>query len=376
MESGIRNIALRHLYLYNFKNYKELDIHFNSGVVCFTGNNGSGKTNLLDAIHYLSFTKSFFNSLDSQNVYRDEDQCSITGEFERDTNPEHIVCAIRKGQRKIVKRNNKDYDRLSEHIGLIPSVIVTPYDIELIWEGSEERRKFIDSSISQYSRSYLDNLVAYNNALAQRNNLLKTFGQKGGYNPEFLEPWDYQLAAKGTMIFEERKQFIQELKPVFFSIYNTISSGKEAPEIKFDSDLFNADFESLLLRNREKDRMLERTTVGIHKDDLDFSLNGLSLKKFASQGQQKSFLIALKLAQFDFIRRHQQVNPILMLDDLFDKVDESRVLKILEWLRDNDSGQIFITDTHHNRVGELLARLHMPHEIWGVVDGTLEKLSV
>jgi len=292
----MKNIRLERLTLYNFKNYSEAELVFKNNVVCFTGNNGSGKTNLLDAIHYLSSCRSFFNTIDSQNIQNGHEQASITGEFVRDDIPEQIICAIRKNQRKVFKRNFKEYDKLAEHIGLLPVVIITPYDIELIWEGSEVRRKFLDATISLQSKPYLEALMAYNHAMLQRNNLLKSFGQRGGYNYELLEPWDYILVEHGTFIFEERKKFLAEFIEDFKTVYQTICNGKEQTDITYESELHNRPLDKLLNDSREKDRILERTTCGIHKDDLSFTINGLPIKKFASQGQQKSFLFALKFA--------------------------------------------------------------------------------
>jgi DNA replication and repair protein RecF len=369
----MKDILLERLSLYNFKNYTEASLHFQNKVVCFAGNNGSGKTNLLDAIHYLCVCKSFFNTADSQNITTGQDQASITGEFEKDSMPENIVCALRKGQRKVFKRNFKEYDKLADHIGLLPAVIITPYDIELIWEGSEVRRKFLDATISQQSRPYLDALVAYNHALLQRNNLLKSFGAKGGYNTDILEPWDMQLIHYGTLLYDERKKFLVQFAEQFNNVYQTICEGKEETAITYESDLHNAPMEALLKQNQDKDRILERTSAGIHKDELSFTIGGLPLKKFASQGQQKSFLFALKFAQYNCIRAHQGINPVLMLDDLLDKIDEGRLMQILRWLKDNDTGQIFITDTHLERIPELLSKLDIPHEVWKIEKGTTER---
>ncbi len=371
----MQKIFLDRLALYNFKNYEEAELNFSSPVVCFLGNNGSGKTNLLDAIYYLSFTKSFFNPADTQNITSGHDQGSITGEFKRGDMPELVSCGIRKNHRKVMKRNFKEYEKLAEHIGLLPAVIVTPYDIELIWEGSEERRRFIDTTISQYSKTYLDQLLQYNHVLAQRNNLLKSFAMRGGFSADVLEPWDYQLADKAQFIHTQRELFLKEFIPTFTEIYEIISSGKEQPQLVYESELNTRNMMDMLAASQEKDRILERTTCGIHKDDLDFQLNGFSLKKYASQGQQKSFLFALKLAQYALLRNHTGTSPILMLDDLFDKVDEQRVHQILLWLKENNVGQVFITDTHTERIPAILQRMHMPHEVWHVDGGKAIKNS-
>lgn len=369
----MKELYLQHLSLYNFKNYDEAVLDFTKQVVCFVGDNGSGKTNLLDAIHYLSTCKSFFNPIDSQNIRLESDQCSITGEFRRDGHQEQIICTLRKNQRKVMKRNFKEYERLAEHIGLLPAVIVTPYDIELIWEGSEVRRKFLDATISSLSRSYLDQLVAYNHALLQRNNLLKSFGKSGKFNTEALEPWNYQLIEKGTFIYNERKKFIAEFTEEFAEVYSMISGGAEVTGINYESDLNDTDFETLLAKNADRDRILERTSAGVHRDDLDFTILNHPLKKYGSQGQQKSFLFALKLAQYQFLRHHQTMNPIIMLDDLFDKIDERRMNHILDWLAKNDVGQIFITDTHVTRIPEILGSRNLSYEVWEVNRGVVRK---
>lgn len=367
-EDGLLNneLALKRLSLYCFKNYEELNLEFNSSIICILGDNGLGKTNILDAIYYLAFCKSYFNSIDSQNIKNGFDQGSIAGEFDRLGQPETVHCAIRKAQKKIFKRNHKEYDRLSEHIGLLPAVIITPYDIELILDGSEVRRKFIDSTISQYSHPYLDHLVQYNQALTQRNNLLKQWGKNGGYSADVIEPWNMRLVFHGEAIHEERKKFIEEFSPIFQTVYQAISGGKEEVTLHFDNDLDNQRFEDLLLKNIDRDRMLERTNNGPHKDDLDFIMNGFPLKKFASQGQQKSFLISLKLAQYLILRQHNDTTPILLLDDLYDKVDESRVSNLLNWLIQHHPGQIFITDTHPNRIPEILTKLNSAFQVISV----------
>ncbi|MFN0032261.1 MAG: DNA replication/repair protein RecF [Flavobacteriales bacterium] len=373
MEQG-KNITLQRLLLYNFKNYEEAELVFETErIVCLLGHNGSGKTNLLDAIHYLCFTKSFFNPADSQNITSGHEQGSIAGEFDKDGHHEHIQIALRKSQRKVMKRNFKEYDRLSEHIGLLPAVMLTPYDIALVWEGSEERRRFIDSAISQYSHAYLEHLVQYNHALLQRNNLLKTFSARGGYHPTLLEPWDAHLIHHGSHLHSQRAAFLQSFVLVFKQVYDTISGGKELPDLLYASELNEKNFETLLLESADKDRVLERTTQGIHKDDLDFVLDGRTLKKYASQGQQKSYLIALKLAQLEWMKHNASLAPILLLDDVFDKVDEQRVKQMMHWLIENHSGQVFITDTHPERMPALLNELGAGHDVWQVSDGKVEQ---
>jgi DNA replication and repair protein RecF len=367
-------ITLQKLSVYQFKNYDECSIELSDKVNCFLGNNGSGKTNLLDAIHYLSTCKSYFNATDSQNIQFDADQFALTGEFFRNGNSEQIICSVRRNQRKVFKRNFKEYDKLSEHIGLLPCVIVTPYDIELIWDGSEVRRKFLDSTLAQLSRPYLDDLIAYNHALLQRNTVLKTYAKQAHFPEDFLEIWDAQLIDRANQIHEARKTFLQNFSSVFQRVYREISGGREEVSFHFDSELNQTDMQQLLKNNARRDRQLERTSSGIHRDDIDFLIEGNPLKKFASQGQQKSFLFALKFAQYLFIRESAGVSPILLLDDFFDKIDESRVANIIGWLARNEIGQMFITDTSLERLPDLLRKSELNFRAWKTEHGKLESL--
>lgn len=363
------DLILEQIQLYNFKNYETLKLTFRSPMVCFTGHNGSGKTNVLDAIYYLSTTKSFISSLDTHAVRQDHEQASITGEYLRAGLQEQIILGLRKAQKKTIKRNFKEYERLADHIGLLPVIVISPYDIILIWEGSEERRKFLDVCISQHDSKYLHHLLSYNHALQQRNNVLKMFGSRGQYNAEFLEPWDYQLLEHGQAIFEKRKQFIASFQQDFEKVYHTIAGESEVPGLTYESELHHQHFAQLLAQSKEKDRALERTTTGIHRDDLLFTINGLPIKKMASQGQQKSFLIAVKLAQYLYIAKNQGVKPILLLDDLFDKIDELRARRILEWVQLSVEGQVFMTDTHAERIPGILTALSIPHQHIQIKDG-------
>lgn len=358
----LRKLFLEQIQLYNFKNYETLKLAFRSRIVCFTGDNGSGKTNVLDAIYYLSTTKSFISSIDTHSVRQDCDQASITGEYVREETPEQIILSLRKGLKKTVKRNFKEYDRLADHIGVLPIVVISPYDIVLIWEGSEERRKFLDVCVSQHDARYLHHVLNYNHALQQRNNLLKMFGSKGMYNAEMLEPWDYQLLEHGQIIFEKRKEFIAQFNEAFAEVYREISGGHELPGLTYESELHELSMRQLLTQNKDKDRMMERTGSGIHRDDLHFTINGLPIKKMASQGQQKSFLIAIKLAQYLYMAKMQPIAPLLLLDDLFDKIDESRARRILLWAQEHVQGQIFMTDTHRERIPGILSGLGIAHQ--------------
>jgi DNA replication and repair protein RecF len=365
------DLHLHRLMLYQFKNYEEVNLEFTERVVCFLGANGSGKTNLLDAIVYLCTCKSYFNPVDSQNIAFNQQQFAITGEFSRGQQPEHIVCAVKRNQRKVFKRNHKEYDRLLEHIGLLPCIIITPYDIELIWEGSEVRRRLLDSTISQMSKPYLEELVAYNHALLQRNTVLKTYSGHTHFPEEFIELWDMQLAQRGAFIHDARKTFLSGFTTLFNRVYQQLCGGAEAVSLVYESELQGTTMEDLLNINRRRDRQMERTTAGIHRDDLLFLIDGHPLKKFASQGQQKTFLFALKFAQYLMLREHLQINPILMLDDFFDKMDEARVSNMLSWIEKQEVGQIFITDTGLQRVPEMLKARGMRFEAWEVNRGKL-----
>jgi DNA replication and repair protein RecF len=341
---------LKSLSLVNFKNYQEFSGSFSPKINCFVGSNGSGKTNVLDAIHYLSFCKSYFNAIDSQNIRNNESFFVIQGAFEKHGDEEVVYCGVKRNQKKIFKRNGKEYQKLSEHIGLFPLVMISPNDNELIWGVSEIRRKFIDSIISQYDKVYLESLISYQNAVKQRNSLLKHFSRTQSTDSSLLDIWDEQLVIYGTTIVNKRNEFLKTFIPLFNKYYSIISEEKEEVLLTYESSLDGRDFKTALLSSLSKDRVLEYTTVGPHKDDLDFQLNGFSLKKFASQGQQKSYLLALKLAQFQYIRERKNIKPLLLLDDVYDKLDENRFNKLLELVRGNDFGQVFITDTHAERM--------------------------
>ncbi|MGI8893804.1 MAG: DNA replication/repair protein RecF, partial [Bacteroidia bacterium] len=341
---------LTRLTLFNFKNYTEAELEFSSGVNCFSGNNGSGKTNLLDAIHYLGLCKSYFNPIDTQNIKYDQNFFVIQGSLLHKGNENQVYCGMKRNQKKKFSFNKTEYSRLSDHIGLVPVVMISPTDHELITGGSEERRRLIDSMISQYNKLYLDDLISYNKALSQRNSLLKHFDRNGKFDYTSLEIWDEQLVSFGYRIHSERVNFIKEFLPLFADFFEYISGGSELVEIEYSSQLNSNPFSELLKQNREKDRIVQFTTTGIHKDDLEMKIHNYPIKKFGSQGQQKSFLIALKLAQFQFFSMKKGVKPILLLDDIFDKLDEQRVTKLMELVSQDNFSQIFITDTHSERV--------------------------
>lgn len=365
---------LKKLSLLNFKNYADAQLEFCSHVNCLTGNNGEGKTNVLDAIHYLSFCKSFFNPIDSQNILHDAPFFLIQGLFSIDSAEEEIYCGLKRNQKKQFKRNKKEYQRLAEHIGLLPLVMISPADSELITEGSENRRRFIDSVIAQFDKNYLDTLIHYNKVLSHRNALLKQFSDSGKFDKESLEIWDVQLIDYGTKVYEIRKQFINEFIPIFQKYYQLISGGKEQVGVIYDSHLNELSFSDALEKALKRDRATEYTTVGIHKDDLEFSINNHSLKKFASQGQQKSFLIALKLAQFDFIKNIKKITPILLLDDIYDKLDDLRVKQLMELVSTDNFGQLFITDTHPTRLADLFKTSEIEFKLFKINNGSVESV--
>jgi DNA replication and repair protein RecF len=363
---------LQQLSVINFKNYTEAELNFSEGVNAFTGNNGAGKTNLLDAIHYLSLCKSYFNPIDSQQIKQGADFFIINGTFNKNESKEAIACGVKRNQKKQFKRNKKDYQRLADHIGLFPLVMVSPYDISIIIEGSEERRKFIDNVISQTDNHYLDELIVYNKVLINRNALLKRIADTGRYDPELLAVFDEQLIASGSRIFEKRKAFMENFTVIFNKHYQFLSEDAEQVDLVYESQLLQDNFASLLKKSTERDRALERTTTGIHKDELQFAIHGMPMKKFGSQGQQKSFLIALKLAQYSFLYQQKGFKPLLLLDDIFDKLDDNRVTKLMQMVSNNDFGQVFITDTSAGKVENIFSSIGVELKLFKVTGGEID----
>lgn len=362
---------LQQLSFINFKNYAEAEISLAEGVNAFVGNNGAGKTNLLDAVHYLSLCKSYFNPIDTQQIKQGADFFMINGVFQKNGNKEVVACGVKRNQKKQFKRNKKDYQRLADHIGLLPLVMISPYDISIIIEGSEERRKFIDNVISQTDHQYLDELIGYNKVLTNRNALLKQIADTGRYDPELLAVFDEQLIASGARIFEKRRVFMEVFTPIFNQHYQFISDDAEQVELSYESQLLNESFATLLKKSMERDRVLERTTMGIHKDDLQFNIHSMPMKKFGSQGQQKSFLIALKLAQYTFLTQKNGFKPLLLLDDIFDKLDDNRVTKLMQMVSNNDFGQVFITDTSSTRVQGIFEKINVGVKLFKVTEGNI-----
>jgi len=366
---------IQNLSLLNFKNFEEAEMEFSSGLNCFIGNNGAGKTNLMDAIYYLSFCKSFLNATDTLNIRYGQEFFVIQGKYQRMEQEENIYCGLKNGQKKNFKRNKKDYKKLSEHIGLLPLIIITPSDIDLIMGGSEERRRFLDSLISQYDQVYLDHLIRYNRALLQRNKLLKQFASDRFFSEESLEVWSDQLIHYGVLIHQKRVEYLNRLQPVFQQYYELISSGKEQIGMVHESQLYDNDFGSLLKSAIPKDRAMQFTTVGIHKDDILFNLGDYPIKKTGSQGQKKTYLVALKLAQYDFIKGLSGITPILLLDDIFDKLDKNRVEQIVKLVADDHFGQIFITDTNREHLDQMIRETDADYKIFQVVDGTVNEVK-
>lgn len=357
-------MILEKLSLLNYKNFDAETFQFDPKINCLVGNNGVGKTNVLDAIYHLSFGKSYFNPITIQNMRHGTDFFVIEGNYIKNDETEKMVVSAKKGQRKIIKRNGKVYEKLSEHIGFLPLVIISPADQDLIIEGSETRRRFIDSVISQRDPEYLQNLINYNRVLSQRNALLKYFAANHTFNKDNLEVYDEQLHQYGTPIFEKRVAFTEEFAPIFLRRYASISSGNEELGFVYQSQMMEEELSVLLKENLNRDRANQYTNFGIHKDDLSFEIDGHPIKRFGSQGQQKSYLIALKLAQFDFIKNHLKDNPILLLDDIFDKLDEQRVEHLITLVEKDNFGQIFISDTHAERTEEVIKKVHQSYKMF------------
>jgi DNA replication and repair protein RecF len=364
---------LQKLSLVNFKNYEQAELTFSAKINCFVGNNGVGKTNLLDAIYYLSLCKSYFNNIDSQNIRHGQDFFVIQGNYSINNIEEEIYCGFKRSSRKVFKRNKKEYDRLADHIGFIPAVIITPSDNSLISEGSEERRKLVDSIISQYDKLYLDDIIQYNRILLQRNKILKEFADSGHFDAEMLDVYSDQLSLLGDRIFLKRQDFINQFIPVFQKYYQLIAGENEHVELIYQSQLLEKKLRQLLSENQNKDRILEYTSVGIHKDDLNMLLGNHPVKKVASQGQQKTYVVALKLAEFDFIEKISGTKPLLLLDDIFDKFDPGRVKQIIHLASDEHFGQIFITDTEILRIKKVLKEISYDHSIFIVEEGEISQ---
>lgn len=363
---------LKRISILNYKNLEQVELAFSHKMNCIIGKNGMGKTNLMDAVYYLSFCKSSTNPIDSQNIRHEQDFFVIQGFYETDDGePEEVYCGLKRRQKKQFKRNKKEYTRLSDHIGLIPLVMVSPADSLLIAGGSEERRRFMDVVISQFDREYLDALIRYNKALAQRNTLLKSEAE-----PEdaLMEVWEEMMASAGEMVYRKRLAFIEEFIPIFQSYYSYISQDREQVSLTYQSHVAEGDLLALLRESRQRDRIMGYSLKGVHKDDLVMLLGDFPIKREGSQGQNKTYLIALKLAQFEFLKRTgSRTTPLVLLDDIFDKLDASRVEQIVKLVAGDNFGQIFITDTNRDHLDKILRKIEGDYKLFEVDNGEVSE---
>ena len=353
-------MRLQQLHLLHFRNHKSLDLAFGQQINCLLGPNGSGKTNVLDAIFYLCHTKSYLHANDALNIEHGEEEMFLRGQFERHDAREVVSCGVRKGVKKVFRLEDKPYERIADHVGRFPAVMIAPDDAALIHDGSERRRKWMDAVISSFDRRYLDNLMDYNRCLSQRNALLRYFAENRTWEESLLDPWDDRMATLGADIRSKRAAFLDDFTPRFAAIHADLANGLDEVGVA-DRTQLEADGRFILDQfrsTRDEDRRLRRTTRGVHKDDVDFLLQGRLLRKFGSQGQQKSFLVALKLAQFDFLGKRSGVQPIMLLDDIFDKLDAERVTHLIELVNTHHFGQIFLTDTDRQRTAAILQRIN------------------
>ena len=363
-------MILEKLSIINYKNIAAATLELSPKINCLIGQNGVGKTNVLDAIYFLSFCHSASTPIDSQVIRHGEEFFMLEGSYDEDL---HIIAAMKKGAKKHFKRNKKEYKRLSEHIGLIPIVVVAPSDTLLIEGGSEERRRLMDMVISQYDRSYIDAMNRYNKALQQRNALLKLEEEPDN---DVISLFEEQMAMEGEKIYQRRKTFIEELTPIFQRIHETISENREQVSLTYLSHCQRGPLQEIIQRDRFKDRAVGYSLHGIHRDDLEFSLSGHPMKREGSQGQNKTFVIALKLAQFDFLKRtNSKTTPLLLLDDIFDKLDARRVEQIVKLVGSEEFGQIFITDTNRDHLDRILASSEHDYKIFYVDNGEINSKS-
>jgi len=362
-------MILKHISILNYKNLEQVELDFSLKLNCFFGLNGMGKTNLLDAVYYLSFCKSAGNPIDSQNIRHDQEFFMIQGFYESaDGSPEEIYCGQKRHQKKQFKRNKKEYNRLSDHIGFLPLVMVSPSDSELIAGGSEERRRFMDVVISQYDKEYLDALIRYNKALQQRNSLLKS---ELPVDEELFLVWEEMMAVTGEIVYRKRESFIEEFIPIFQSFYSFISQDQERVGLSYSSHAQGDSLLNVFRNTRPKDKIMGYSLRGIHKDELAMSLGDFAIKREGSQGQNKTYLIALKLAQFDFLKRTGNKTPLLLLDDIFDKLDASRVEQIVKLVAGDNFGQIFITDTNREHLDKILKKMDSDYKMFEVNNGNI-----
>ena len=366
-------MILKRISILNYKNLEQVELSFSPKLNCFFGQNGMGKTNLLDAVYFLSFCKSAGNPIDSQNICHDADFFVIQGFYEAaDGTPEEIYCGMKRRQKKQFKRNKKEYTRLSDHIGFLPLVMVSPADSELIAGGSDERRRFMDVVISQYDKEYLDALIRYNKALVQRNTLLKS---EQPMEEELFLVWEEMMAQAGEVVFRKREAFIREFIPIFQSFYSFISQDREKVGLSYDSHARDASLLEVLKESRARDQIMGYSLRGVHKDELNMLLGDFPIKREGSQGQNKTYLVALKLAQFDFLKRTGTTVPLLLLDDIFDKLDASRVEQIIKLVAGDSFGQIFITDTNREHLDRILHKVGSDYKMFRVEQGTVAEMK-
>ncbi len=365
-------MQLEKIRLINFKNYEDLKLDFDPKMNCLVGLNGMGKTNVLDAIYYCCMSKSHFAIQDAHIIRHEESFFRLEANFKNEDKKSKIVVKLQSKKPKVFELNDAPYEKLIDHIGRYPIVMISPDDTQLATEGSEARRKLIDNTLSQLSPDYLMALITYNGIVKQRNAALKLMYQQHNYNATLINIYNEQLLEPAQKIHEARKQFLTQLNPIFIEFYKTISGNQEQVEMEFVSDMLNESLENLFLKNTEKDRILQRTSEGPHRDDIQFSINGQLLKRFASQGQLKSFILALKLAQYELLRLQKGIVPILLLDDIFDKLDPNRVAFLLDLLLTPNIGQVFISDTHTDRIANILSSKNQSYKVFEIENGNLK----
>ena len=345
---------LEKLNLMYFKSYEEINFEFCERVNCLVGENGSGKTNLLDAIYFLALTKSAFYNQDALSINHSADFFLLDGVFHRDDRVNHITCGLQRGQRKVLTSDKKAYERISDHIGQFPVVLIAPDDTDIVREGSEERRRFFDGVLSQLNPGYLADFLHYNKLLSQRNSLLKIFAERNYLDEDMLETYNEPFIRLAVRLYTHRKHFMELFLPLFKKYYAFLSNDREEVEIIYESEVAAGDFPREFRKNQSRDLHAQRTGKGVHKDDYIFEINGITLRKFGSQGQQKSFVIALKLAQYELLATEKQTQPLLLLDDIFDKLDDRRIQRLIELIDDGSLGQVFITDARPERSHRIL----------------------
>jgi DNA replication and repair protein RecF len=356
-------LRIKQISLVQFKNYAQADFHFHQRIVGICGNNGVGKTNLLDALYYLCFTKSYFSRSDQSNVLKGADGFRIAGEFDNDGKTTSVTCVLRANGKKEFQADGLPYEKFSHHIGRFPCVIIAPDDIQIVTGTSEERRRFMDALLSQLDPAYLQNLIDYNRILQQRNGFLRSLPDRQLTDKHLLEVYDHQLIASGNLVFGRRRSFLLELLPLASRFYTSIAGAEEPLALAYDSALLHTPLDRLLRQGLEKDLFLQRTGSGIHRDDIDIRFAGLPFRSMASQGQRKSLLFALRLAEYETLKNAKGFPPLLLLDDVFEKLDENRMRNLLDRVCLQDNGQVFITDTHPERIRREMEKIGVSFEL-------------